>query len=53
MIILRIRPEIPIILCSGTTDAVLETLTIRAFIVTPLSKKTLATAVRKGLDHEV
>lgn len=52
--ILQIRPEIPIILCTGYSSIISEdkarSMGIKAFIMKPLSKKVLAGAVRKLLD---
>jgi len=52
----RIRPEIPIILCTGHSNAVtydkLEEAGIREFLVKPLSRKELSEAIRRVLDNE-
>ncbi len=50
-----IRPGQPIILCTGHSDFINQEkatqMGIRDFILKPLSRKTLASAVRKALDH--
>ena len=52
--LLKIRPEIPIILCTGHSDAVSpETVNaagIRGLLMKPLAKKELAEAIRNVLD---
>ena len=53
--ILRIRPEIPIILCTGHSETITEekakAMGIRAFVMKPLSRRSLAQVVRKVLDQ--
>ena len=53
--ILQIRPEKPIILCTGYSEIMTETrakrMGIRAFMEKPLEKKDLARAVRNILDE--
>ena len=55
--ILKIRPDIPVILCSGHSDAVtLDTLKeagITEFLMKPLAKKDLAEVIRRVLDKEM
>ena len=52
--ILAIRPDMPVILCTGFSYAVTEesarTAGIRAFVLKPLTKKEMAKTVRKVLD---
>ena len=52
---LRIRPDIPIILCTGysdlTNEAKAKAMGIRAFITKPVSYRKLAEVVRKVLDE--
>ena len=55
--ILKIRPGIPIILCSGTreheTEEKAKSLGIRAYITKPLTKNELSRVIRDTLDeHE-
>ena len=53
--IMRIRPEMPVILCSGYSRIVNEqsavSLGVRALIIKPIVKKTLATEIRRILDE--
>ncbi|MBI5593663.1 MAG: response regulator [Deltaproteobacteria bacterium] len=53
--LLTIRPGIPIILCSGFTDCVIqeraESLGIRAFLTKPLVTHVLAEKIREALDQ--
>jgi CheY-like chemotaxis protein len=55
--ILRIRPEIPIILCTGFSHAVTEekarALGIRAFLMKPIARRDLGLAVRCVLDQRL
>ena len=55
--ILKIRPDIPVILCSGHSDAVtLDTLKeagITEFLMKPLARKELAEIIRRVLDKEM
>jgi CheY-like chemotaxis protein len=55
--ILKIRPDIPIILCSGIkdpdTEAQAKSLGINAYLTKPLTKRELARVIRDTLDdHE-
>ena len=51
---LKIRPDIPIILCTGYSEKLsrerAEELGIRKYIEKPLTKEILANSVRKVLD---
>lgn len=51
----RIRPEIPIILCTGHSNAVtydkLEEVGVREVLIKPLSRKELSEAIRRALDN--
>ena len=51
---LKIRPDIPIILCTGYSEKIsqerAEELGIRKYIEEPLTKEILANSVRKVLD---
>jgi CheY-like chemotaxis protein len=53
---LQIRPDLPIILCTGYSSIINEEQAyqngIKGFIMKPLSKKDLASALRKVLDQE-
>jgi PAS domain S-box-containing protein len=53
---LRIRPEIPIILCTGHSSAVtfdkLEEPGVREFLMKPLTRKELAEAIHRAFDKE-
>ncbi len=53
--ILRLRSDMPLILCSGTATAQVasraETCGFREFISKPFSRRDLAVAVRRVLDH--
>jgi len=55
--ILRIRPGLPIILCTGfsehVTEAKVKALGIREFLMKPLTLKDLAKAVRRNLAPQV
>jgi len=57
--ILQIRPDIPIILYTGYSSIISEekakSIGIREFMLKPLTKKDLATVIRKVLDnkHEI
>jgi len=55
--LLKIRPNIPIILCSGIkdpdTEAQVKAMGIRAYIMKPLTKRELANAIRNTLDGEM
>jgi YesN/AraC family two-component response regulator len=52
--LLKIRPNIPIILCSGIkdpdTEAQVKSLGIKAYIMKPLTKRELAGVMREVLD---
>jgi PAS domain S-box-containing protein len=52
--ILRIRPDIPIVLCTGYTDMLSEKkvqeLGIRTFVMKPLSRRNMAVVIRNVLD---
>ncbi|SHO53751.1 hybrid sensor histidine kinase/response regulator [Desulfopila aestuarii] len=54
--ILQIRPELPIILCTGFSNQISEEKAriygIKGFAMKPLAKKDLATLIRKLLDGE-
>ena len=53
---LQIRPDLPIILCTGYSNQVSEekisSYGIRGFAMKPLTKKQLASLIRKLLDKE-
>jgi PAS domain S-box-containing protein len=53
--ILALRPDMPIILCTGFSDNITEerakALGIRAFVLKPLAMQTLARLIRDVLDH--
>jgi CheY-like chemotaxis protein len=52
--ILRLRPDLPIILCTGYSDNITEekalSLGIRAFALKPLTIETLAQLIRQVMD---
>ncbi|MFC1779849.1 ATP-binding protein, partial [Thermodesulfobacteriota bacterium] len=54
--ILKVRPDIPIILCTGfsatTSDETSKAVGIKTFIMKPLTKQALALTVRKVLDDD-
>ena len=54
--VLTIRPNIPIILCSGFSELINEEkakrMGIRKYLMKPVLKRDLATAVREILDHD-
>ncbi len=54
--ILQIRPELPIILCTGFSNQISEEKAriygIKGFAMKPLAKKNLAALIRKVLDGE-
>jgi CheY-like chemotaxis protein/anti-sigma regulatory factor (Ser/Thr protein kinase) len=54
--IMAIRPEIPVILCTGFSTRITEekakSMGIKAFIMKPLIKKDIAETLRQVLDHE-
>jgi CheY-like chemotaxis protein len=53
--LLEIRPDIPIILCSGYSSVISEekamSMGIKKFALKPLSKKDIAVLIRKVLDN--
>ena len=54
--LLRIRPGIPIILCTGFSESMSEekakALGVREFVMKPLVMRDLATAIRRSLDSQ-
>ena len=54
--LLRIRPGIPIILCTGFSEHITEekakAMGIREFVMKPLVMKDLAKAIRRALEFE-
>jgi len=54
--IMKIRPDIPIILCSGvhevSTEEQVKSLGIRAYCIKPLTRKELSRVIRDTLDHQ-
>jgi YesN/AraC family two-component response regulator len=52
----KIRPDIPIIICTGFSDQVddekSKILGIHGFVMKPVIKKELAKTIRNVLDHE-
>lgn len=55
--ILKVRPDIPIILCTGfsatTSDETAKAVGIKQFVMKPLTKQALALTVRKVLDDDL
>ena len=55
--LLTIRPNIPVILCTGHSEAVtldkLKEAGVREFLMKPIAKKDLAETIRRVLDKEV
>ncbi|MDL1959099.1 MAG: response regulator, partial [Deltaproteobacteria bacterium] len=53
--LMKIRPDIPIIICTGYSERITEKkakrIGIRAFLMKPLVMKYLASTVRKVLDR--
>ncbi|HBZ57326.1 MAG TPA: hybrid sensor histidine kinase/response regulator, partial [Syntrophobacteraceae bacterium] len=53
--LMRIRPDIPIVLCTGYSEAILEAkaknIGVRALVMKPILCAKLAQAVRAALDH--
>lgn len=53
--LLQIRPDLPIILCTGNSSIISEekaiSLGIKGFVQKPLVKKNLAILIRKVLDE--
>ncbi|MFC1816980.1 response regulator [Thermodesulfobacteriota bacterium] len=54
--LIKLRPDIPIILCTGYSDQIdeekAEKIGVKGFAIKPLAKKALALAVRKVLHEE-
>jgi PAS domain S-box-containing protein len=54
--LLRLRPDMPIILCTGHSETMsperAQEIGIRVFLMKPLSRQELAEAVRKALDDQ-
>ncbi|MGO9375756.1 MAG: ATP-binding protein [Syntrophobacteraceae bacterium] len=54
--VMRIRPDIPVILCTGFTERITEEkakdMGIRAFLMKPLSLRDVAESVRNALDKK-
>jgi len=54
--LLAVRPDIPIVLCTGYSDTVTEesalSLGIKAFIIKPLNRQILAETIRAVLDNK-
>jgi CheY-like chemotaxis protein len=54
--IMRIRPDIPIVLCTGFSDMVWEekakAIGIREFVMKPIIRQTMARVIRRVLDQE-
>jgi len=54
--LLKIRPEIPIILCTGFSERITEEkakkLGVREFVMKPLVMKDLAQAIQRALDRQ-
>ena len=54
--LLKIRPDIPVILCTGHSESVtldkLKEAGVREFLMKPLAKKDLAEVIRRVLDKE-
>jgi len=54
--VLKIKPQLPIVLCTGYSESVNEQkakqIGIREFLMKPVSMKVLANAVRKALDEQ-
>ena len=54
--LLKIRPDIPIILCTGHSENMsrekAKNLGIKEFLMKPLNKQELAVAVRRVLDEK-
>jgi FixJ family two-component response regulator len=53
---MRIRSDIPIVLCTGFSEMITEeetkTLGIREFALKPLSRRNIAEVIRRVLDNE-
>jgi FixJ family two-component response regulator len=54
--LLRIRPDLPIILCTGYAESLLEkkvkNIGIRSFVMKPILRTDLAMAVQDALDNK-
>jgi len=52
--VMAIRPEIPVILCTGPSDSINEDkakeMGIQAFVMKPIAKGEIAETIRKVLD---
>ena len=55
--IIKIRPEIPIILCTGFSDGITEIhmkkMGISAYVTKPILKKQIAETIREVLDFKI
>jgi FixJ family two-component response regulator len=55
--LLKVRPDVPIILCTGHSETVSPDIAkeagIREFLMKPVVRQELATAVRRALDTEM
>ncbi|MBW1702431.1 MAG: response regulator [Deltaproteobacteria bacterium] len=55
--LMQIRPDIPIIICTGYSERITEGkakgMGIKAFVMKPLVMRDLANTVRKALGNEV
>ncbi|MDY6954774.1 MAG: response regulator, partial [Thermodesulfobacteriota bacterium] len=54
--VMKLRPDIPVILCTGFSERMSEEqarkLGIRAFVIKPMVKREMAETVRKVLDND-
>jgi FixJ family two-component response regulator len=54
--LMRIRPEIPIILCTGFSEEITperaKAIGLKNFILKPIIMSQIATAIRHALDHQ-
>jgi DNA-binding NtrC family response regulator len=54
--IMRIRPDMPIILCAGFSEAMTQekarAIGVKEFIMKPIVQRQIATAIRRALDEE-
>jgi len=54
--LLKIRPDIPVILCTGHSESItldkLKEAGVREFLMKPLAKKDLTEVIRRVLDLE-
>ena len=52
--IMRIRPDVPVILCTGFSEAISEekakAMGIRAFVMKPVVRREIAEVIRRVLD---